>query len=122
MGLTRRSNTTRGRSGAGGGGGGVGGDGGDESSRTPAVDATAAGVASGLAVLTEDEKQVGATVIDMGSGCTSIAVFVEGHLVHADVVPLGGFFDRLSITIHRAKERCSSELRLHVSADSIFRT
>ena len=47
--------------------------------------------ASGLAVLTEDEKQVGATVIEMGGGCTSIAVFVEGHLVHADVVPLGGF-------------------------------
>ena len=47
--------------------------------------------ASGLAVLTEAEKQVGATVIEMGGGCTSIAVFVEGHLVHADVVPLGGF-------------------------------
>jgi cell division protein FtsA len=26
----------------------------------------------------------------MGGGTTSIAVFVEGHLVHADVVPLGG--------------------------------
>src|SRR5471030_3142832 len=47
--------------------------------------------ASGLAVLSEDEKQIGATVIDMGGGCTSIAVFVEGHLVHADVVPVGGF-------------------------------
>jgi len=47
--------------------------------------------ASGMAVLTEDEKHVGATVIDMGGGCTSIAVFVEGHLVHADVVPFGGF-------------------------------
>ena len=47
--------------------------------------------ASGLATLTEDEKQIGATVIDMGGGCTSIAVFLEGHLVHADVVPLGGF-------------------------------
>jgi cell division protein FtsA len=47
--------------------------------------------ASGLAILTEDEKQVGATVIDMGGGCTSIAVFMEGHLVHADVVPRGGF-------------------------------
>src|SRR6202000_762064 len=46
--------------------------------------------ASGLAVLTEDEKQVGATVIDMGGGCTSIAVFLAGHLVHADVVPQGG--------------------------------
>jgi cell division protein FtsA len=47
--------------------------------------------ASGLAVLTEDEKQIGATVIDMGGGCTSIAVFLEGHLVYADVVPLGGY-------------------------------
>jgi cell division protein FtsA len=46
--------------------------------------------ASGLAVLTEDEKQIGATVIDMGGGVTSIAVFLEGHLVYADVVPLGG--------------------------------
>ena len=47
--------------------------------------------ASGLAALTEDEKQIGATVIDMGGGCTSIAVFLEGHLVFADVVPKGGF-------------------------------
>ena len=47
--------------------------------------------ASGLATLTEDEKQIGATVIDMGGGVTSIAVFLEGHLVHADVVPMGGF-------------------------------
>ena len=46
--------------------------------------------ASGLATLTEDEKQIGATVIDMGGGVTSIAVFLEGHLVFADVVPLGG--------------------------------
>ena len=46
--------------------------------------------ASGLATLTDDEKQLGATVIDMGGGVTSIAVFLEGHMVHADVVPLGG--------------------------------
>ncbi len=46
--------------------------------------------ASGYAALTDDEKQLGATVIDMGGGCTSIAVFNEGHLVHTDVVPMGG--------------------------------
>src|SRR5262249_20881961 len=46
--------------------------------------------ASGLATLTEDEKQLGATVIDMGGGVTSVAVFMEGQLVHADVVPMGG--------------------------------
>lgn len=46
--------------------------------------------ASGLATLTPDESQLGATVIDMGGGTTSIAVFLEGQLVHADVVPIGG--------------------------------
>jgi cell division protein FtsA len=48
------------------------------------------GAASGYAVLTEDEKQLGATLIDMGGGTTSVAVFLEGHLVYADVVPMGG--------------------------------
>jgi cell division protein FtsA len=46
--------------------------------------------ASGLSTLTPDEMQLGATVIDMGGGVTSIAVFLEGALVHADVVPMGG--------------------------------
>jgi cell division protein FtsA len=46
--------------------------------------------ASGLSTLTEDEKQLGATVIDMGGGVTSVAVFMEGQLVYADVVPMGG--------------------------------
>jgi cell division protein FtsA len=46
--------------------------------------------ASGLSTLTDDEKQLGATVIDMGGGTTSIAVFMEGEMVHADSVPMGG--------------------------------
>lgn len=46
--------------------------------------------ASGQSVLSEDEKQLGATLIDMGGGMTSVAVFLEGRLVHVDVVPLGG--------------------------------
>src|SRR5579862_3608192 len=54
------------------------------------VGALFAPYASGLACLTEDEKQLGAILIDMGAGVTSIAVFLEGHLVHADVVPMGG--------------------------------
>src|ERR1700761_7543849 len=48
------------------------------------------GYASGLSTLTDDEKQLGATLIDMGGGVTSIAVFMEGSLVHADVIPMGG--------------------------------
>jgi cell division protein FtsA len=46
--------------------------------------------AAGLATLVEDEKQLGCTVIDMGGGTTSLAVFQEGQLVHAAQIPLGG--------------------------------
>jgi len=46
--------------------------------------------ASGLATLVEDEKDLGVTLIEMGGGTTSVAVFYDGCLVFADVVPLGG--------------------------------
>jgi len=46
--------------------------------------------AAGLAALVADETELGVTVIDMGAGTTSIAVFVEGNLTHVDVVPVGG--------------------------------
>ncbi|MEE8622634.1 MAG: cell division protein FtsA [Alphaproteobacteria bacterium] len=46
--------------------------------------------AAGLSCLVEDEMNLGATVIDMGGGTTSIAVFYDGKLVHADSVPVGG--------------------------------
>jgi cell division protein FtsA len=46
--------------------------------------------AAGLACLVEDETELGATLIDMGGGTTSIAVFSEGRLVYTDSVPVGG--------------------------------
>jgi cell division protein FtsA len=46
--------------------------------------------ASGLSVLVEDEMDLGVTLIDLGAGTTSAAVFYEGHLVYADVLPVGG--------------------------------
>jgi cell division protein FtsA len=46
--------------------------------------------ASGLACLVEDEIRLGVTVIDMGGGTTTIAVFFDGNLVFADAVPVGG--------------------------------
>jgi len=45
---------------------------------------------SGLSVLVEDEMDLGVTVVDMGGGVTSLAVFFEGCLVHTDFVPVGG--------------------------------
>lgn len=46
--------------------------------------------ASGLACLVDDEFAMGATCIDLGAGTTSMAVFCEGSLIFADVVPFGG--------------------------------
>ena len=50
----------------------------------------ASGYAAGLACLKEDAIDLGAIVIDMGAGVTSIAVFQGGHMVFSDHVPLGG--------------------------------
>jgi cell division protein FtsA len=46
--------------------------------------------AAGLACLVEDEMDLGATVIDMGGGTTSIAVFFDGNVVFTDCVRVGG--------------------------------
>jgi cell division protein FtsA len=46
--------------------------------------------ASGIATLTPDEMALGSTVIDMGAGVTSVAVFIEDAMVYVDAVPLGG--------------------------------
>ena len=46
--------------------------------------------ASGLATLVEDEKDLGVTVIDMGGGTTSIAVFFDGQVVFTDTIAIGG--------------------------------
>lgn len=46
--------------------------------------------ASGLATLVEDERELGATVIDMGGGTTTIAVFAEGQVLHTAQLPVGG--------------------------------
>jgi cell division protein FtsA len=45
---------------------------------------------AGLATLADDEAELGAAVIDMGAGTTTIAVFSGGRFVHADGFALGG--------------------------------
>ncbi|MBL8630339.1 MAG: cell division protein FtsA [Rhodospirillaceae bacterium] len=46
--------------------------------------------ASGLACLVDDEKDMGVTVIDMGGGTTSIAVFMESQVVFVETLGIGG--------------------------------
>jgi cell division protein FtsA len=47
-------------------------------------------LASGDAVLTEQEKEMGVVVIDIGGGTTDLAIFIEGGVWHSAVIPIGG--------------------------------
>ncbi|HFE63945.1 cell division protein FtsA [candidate division KSB1 bacterium 4484_188] len=47
-------------------------------------------LASSLAVLDEDERNLGVALVDFGGGTTDIAIFFEGHIRHTSVVALGG--------------------------------
>lgn len=46
--------------------------------------------AAGLATLADDEAELGAALLDMGAGTTSISVFSGGHLTHVDGFAVGG--------------------------------
>src|SRR3989344_5093611 len=46
-------------------------------------------LAAAEAVLTREQKEIGAAVIDIGSATTSLAVFDEGDLIHLAIFPLG---------------------------------
>src|ERR1700754_5249370 len=47
-------------------------------------------LASSFAVLTEDEKELGVCLVDIGGGTTDIAIFSGGSIVHTAVIALGG--------------------------------
>jgi cell division protein FtsA len=47
-------------------------------------------IASSEAVLTEDEKELGVALIDIGGGTTDVAIFYRGNIVHTFVIPKGG--------------------------------
>ena len=54
------------------------------------VDLVLQPLASGLAVLTDDEKDVGVCLVDIGGGTTDIAVFTQGAIRHTAVIPVAG--------------------------------
>ena len=47
-------------------------------------------VASGYAVLTEDEKDLGVCLVDIGGGTSDIAIFTDGAIRHTAVIPIAG--------------------------------
>jgi cell division protein FtsA len=47
-------------------------------------------IASSAAVLTEEEKEAGVALVDIGGGTTDIAIFYDGIIRHTAVIPFGG--------------------------------
>src|SRR5215210_4815991 len=47
-------------------------------------------LASAMAVLSEDEKDLGVALVDIGGGTTDIAVFTQGAIRHTAVIPIAG--------------------------------
>lgn len=47
-------------------------------------------VASAEAVLTDDERELGVCLVDIGGGTTDVALFHGGAIVHSAVIPVGG--------------------------------
>jgi cell division protein FtsA len=59
-------------------------------------------LASSEAVLTEDEKEAGVALIDIGGGTTDIAVYYDNVIRHTAVIPFGG-----NVVTNDIKEGCS---------------
>ncbi len=47
-------------------------------------------IASAASVLSEDEKELGCALVDIGGGTTDIAIFTRGAVRHCSVIPIGG--------------------------------
>ena len=64
------------------------------------------------AVLSEEEKDAGVVLIDLGSSSTNIAVFVDGTLRYAHAIPFGGdtVTRDLAVGLH-ANEDCAEEIK-----------
>ncbi|NQU55362.1 MAG: cell division protein FtsA [Bacteroidetes bacterium] len=67
---------------------------------------TLSSLASAEAVLTEEEKEMGAIVLDIGAGTTNLAIFHDSRLIHAAVIPFGG-----NVVTKDIKEGCSILLK-----------
>jgi cell division protein FtsA len=47
-------------------------------------------LASSDAVLTQDEKDLGVAMVDLGGGTTDLAIFADGAVMHTAIIPVGG--------------------------------
>lgn len=68
--------------------------------------------ASAAAVLTEDEKELGAAVIDIGAGCSDICIWQDNKLRHVGVIPIGSAAINSDIKAIAIPERSIEKLKV----------
>ena len=74
-------------------------------------------IASGYSVLSEDEKEHGVCLIDIGGGTTDIAVFSEGAIHHTAVISIGGDLVTRDIAqLLRTPTRDAEDLKIRYAA------
>lgn len=63
-------------------------------------------LAAAEAVLTQDERELGVLLMDIGAGTTDYAVFLEGNVVHTNVLPVGAghFTSDISVVLRTPME------------------
>ena len=66
-----------------------------------ALDLVLEPLASAASVLTDEEREAGVALVDIGGGTTDIAIFQDGIIRHTSVIPLGG-----NIITEDIKEGC----------------
>lgn len=83
-------------------------------------------LASSYAVLSEDEKDIGVCLIDIGGGTSDIAVFIDGAIRHTAVIPIAGSQVTNDIAVAlRTSSQFAEELKITKAcavADSVSRT
>ncbi|PYS55204.1 MAG: cell division protein FtsA [Acidobacteria bacterium] len=86
-------------------------------------------IAVGEAILTEDEKELGCVLVDIGGGKTNMAIYHHGAVRHTVVVPLGGEFFTNDIAVglrtsipeaERLKREHACALASMVESDEVF--
>jgi cell division protein FtsA len=63
-------------------------------------------LAAAEAVLTQDEREMGVLLMDLGGGTTDYAVFLEGNVIHTNVLPVGAghFTSDISVVLRTPME------------------
>ncbi len=83
-------------------------------------------LASAEAVLSDDEKQRGVVLVDIGGGTTDLAIYKNGEIVHTAVIPIGGATvtgdvqDKFAINYEQAETmKCLYGSAVHISGADV---